>query len=215
MSLTVPAGTERGAPAPEAAPTDLGTTGKPFAVIGEFPDVDTVMAVAEKLRDRGFDRWDVHSPFPIHGINRAMGLRPTILPWIALVHGVVGAAVGLVLVWWTNATTFTGLPATLQGYEYLISGKPRFSLPANVAIVFEVAVLFTAFGTVLGMLGLNKLPMLHNPLLRSARFRRVTSDRFCVVIECADPQYDLAVTPALLESLGATAVEVVEEEGMV
>ena len=182
-----------------------------FAVIGQFTDVDAVMDAAEKLRDAGFSQWDVHSPFPIHGINRAMGLRPTILPWIALVHGVIGALLGLALVWWTNAWTFTGLPAPLQGYPFLISGKPLFSLPANIPIIFELAVLFAAIGTVLGMFGLNKLPMLHNPLFNSERFRRVTTDGLFIVIEVDDPRFDPQQTPQLLRDLGATEIETVAD----
>ncbi len=186
---------------------------EPFALLGTFSDVDTVMAAAERLRDAGFSSWDVHSPFPIHGMNRAMGLRPTMLPWIALVHGVIGALAGLFLVWWTNAATFTGVPAPLQGYPFLVSGKPLLSLPANVAIIFETTVLLAAIGTVLGMFGLNKLPRLSNPLFNSERFRRVTNDRFCIVVDAEDPQFDLEQTAALLRELGAEGVELVTGMG--
>lgn len=188
-----------------------GAPPRPYAIVAQLPDVDSVMAAAETLRDRGFDVWDVHTPFPVHGINKAMGLRPTILPWIAFVHGVIGALLGLLLVWWTNATTFGGLPASFQGYEYLVSGKPRFSLPANIPIIFETAVLLAAFGTVLGLFGLNKHPMLNNPLLRSPRFRRVTADGFFVVIEAEDPQFDPVENRALLASCGAMHIEIVTE----
>jgi len=184
-------------------------TDKPFALIGAFRDVDSVMAAATALRDSPLEQWDVHSPFPIHGINRAMGLRPTILPWIALVHGLIGALLGVVLVWWTNATTVTSVPPPLQGYQFFISGKPMFSLPAAIPIIFELAVLFAAIGTVLGMFGLNKLPMLHNPLLKNAMFRRVTTDGFYVVIRGEDPHFDADQCAALLRSLGATQVEAV------
>jgi len=187
-------------------------TRRPYAMIAEFADVGTVSRAAERVRDEGFLRWDVHSPMPIHGINVQMGLRPTILPWITLVHGVVGLLLGLLLVWWINAITVAGIPTPFQGYEYLVSGKPLFSLPANIPILFEMTVLFAAIGTLLGLLGLNKLPMLHNPLFKSERFRRATDDRFFVVIEASDSKYDSQETHEFLAALGATAVEVVNDD---
>lgn len=185
---------------------------KPYAMLAEFEDVATVMRASERIRDDGFSHWDVHSPLPIHGINVSMGLRPTILPWITLVHGIGGLLLGLLLVWWINAKTVSAAPTFLQGYEYLVSGKPLFSLPANIPILFELTVLLAAIGTLLGMLGLNKLPMLHNPLFNSERFRRVTDDRFFIVIEANDPKYVYEEARELLVSLGATAIEVIADD---
>lgn len=183
----------------------------PLAMLAEFQDVPTVTSAAKQVRSAGYVSWDVHSPLPLHGINRSMGLRPTILPWITLVHGIVGCLLGLGLVWWINAKTVDAGPTFLQGYEYLVSGKPLFSLPANIPIIFETTVLFAAIGTLLGMLGLNKLPMLHNPLFKSERFRRVTSDRFFIVIDANDPGFDPVKTQQLLESLGSTSIEIVTD----
>lgn len=171
------------------------------AVMAEFADVDSVMNAARRCRDTGFRLWDVHSPFPIHGIDRAMGNRPTVLPWLVMGGGVAGALLGLWLQYFTN----------VLDYPYLISGKPLFSLPANIPVIFELAVLLAALTAVFGMLALNLLPMLHNPLFAVERFRRVTSDRFFVVIYTADPAYDPQRTPEMLRSLGASAVEMVEE----
>ncbi|TWU45817.1 hypothetical protein Q31b_09930 [Novipirellula aureliae] len=185
---------------------------KPYALIAEFDSVATIMRAAEKVRDADYMIWDVHSPMPIHGINKSMGLPPTILPWITLVHGLAGAVFGLLMCWWMNATTVPGLSPSVQGYEFMISGKPTFSLPANIPIIFETTVLFAAIGTVLGMLGLNKLPMLYNPLSKSRRFLRATSDRFFIVIEAEDKHFELEKTKAFLESLGPTAIEVVIED---
>jgi hypothetical protein len=149
---------------------------------------------------------------PIHGINRCMGLRPTILPWITLAHGLAGAAFGLLLTWWMNATTMPGIPASVQGYEFLISGKPVYSLPANVPIIFETTILFAAIGTLLGMLGLNKLPMLHNPLSKSQQFLRATADRMFIVIEAADKRFDAQKTHEFLQSLQPLSIETVTED---
>lgn len=192
-------------------PISVVGSGKPFALVAEFGSVATVLKAAEQVRDAGFMNWDVHSPIPIHHINHAMGLRPTILPWITLVHGIAGCSFGLLLTWWMNATTFPGISPSVQGYQFLISGKPIYSLPANIPIIFETTVLFAAFGTLLGLLGLNKLPMLYNPLSNSRRFLRATADRFLIVIEADDPIFDFEKTSQFLDSLRPSAIELVKE----
>jgi hypothetical protein len=169
--------------------------------LAEFENVNSVVSAAEAVRDAGYYRWDVHSPFPIHGIDEAIGIRPTILPWLVLGGGLLGLAGGLAMQWFTNS----------YDYPVIISGKPFFSLPAFVPVIFEMAVLCSALTAIFGMLLLNRLPMLYNPLFRSERFRRVTSDRFFVVIDASDPQFDEARTADLLRSLGAVVVERFED----
>lgn len=185
---------------------------EPYALVAEFDNIAAVRSAARRIRDEGYEKWDVHSPFPIHGINADMGLRPTILPWITLAHGVAGCLLGLLLVWWINAKTVPGVPTFLQGYEFLVSGKPLFSLPANIPILFELTVLLAAFGTLLGMLGLNKLPMLSNPLFHYREFARATDDRYFIVIEAADSKFDLQQTTELLDSLNPIDVELIVEQ---
>lgn len=198
---------------PEATTPNSSATGaRAYALLAEFNTVPEVMRAAEKVRDAGYMSWDVHSPMPIHGINASMGLRPTILSWITLVHGLAGAAFGLLLTWWMNATSLPGLSSSVQGYQFLISGKPIYSLPANIPIIFETTVLFAAIGTLLGMLGLNKLPMLYNPLARSRRFLRATADRFFIVIEADDKLFDLQATRQFLQTLRPSAIELVTED---
>lgn len=172
-----------------------------LALMAEFKDVDGVMLAARKVRNAGYTIWDVHSPFPIHGIDKAMGIQATILPWLVLGGGLVGLVSGLALTIWTMAID----------YPYLISGKPLNSLPAFIPVVFELTILVAALTAVFGMLGLNKLPMLFNPLLCNERFRRVTDDRFFVLIDCNDPKFDEAATQALLESTDPVLVERVED----
>lgn len=169
--------------------------------LAEFTDVDSILTAAEKVRDAGFIRWDVHSPFPIHGIDEAMNIRPTILPWLVLGGGVAGLLGGLALQWFTMA----------HDYKFMISGKPFFSLPAFVPVIFECTILLAALTAVFGMLMLNKLPLLYNPLFKSERFRRVTSDRFFVVIDATDPRFDEAGTERFLQSLGPVVVERFED----
>lgn len=170
-------------------------------VLGEFETVDSVFAAAEKIRDAGFTTWDVHSPFPIHGIDEAIGIKPTVLPWLVLAGGLFGLAGGYVLQWFCNAYIF----------PFLVSGKPFLSFAAYIPIMFECTVLCASLVAVFGMLGLNQLPMLYHPLFKSERFRRVTDDRFFIMIDSSDPKFDEQATPKLLRELGAAAVENVED----
>jgi hypothetical protein len=169
--------------------------------LAEFTDVDSVMSAAEVVRDAGYTRWDVHSPFPIHGMDEAIGIRPTILPWLVLGGGLAGLGGATLMQWWMNA----------YDYGFMISGKPLFSLPAFIPIMFECTVLLASLTAVFGMLLLNKLPMLYNPLFKSDRFRRVTNDRFFVVIDATDPKFDEIETENLLRSTNPVAIEQVED----
>ena len=175
-------------------------------VMAEYDNIDDVFDTAEKVRDAGYTRWDVHSPFPIHGIEKSMSIRPTILPWICLGGGLAGLTGGLVLTLYTMAGEVNAAGA-LSGYRFLISGKPFASIPQFIPIIFETTILLAAFSAGLGMLVLNALPMLYNPLLKSRRFRRVTDDRFFVVIDATDPLFDQTRTAELLESTRPLSME--------
>lgn len=170
-------------------------------LMAQFDDVDSVMTAARHCRDAGFMRWDVHTPFPVHGMDEAMGVRPTILPWLVLGAGLTGTVTGFVLEFFTNAFD----------YPFYTSGKPLVSLPAWIPVMFELTILFASLTAVFGMLGLNQLPRLYNPLLKSERFRRVTNDKFFVVLDAADPKFDPNQAEQMLRGLGATAVEWVQE----
>jgi hypothetical protein len=169
--------------------------------LAEFTDVDSIISAAEKVREAGYTRWDVHSPFPIHGIDPVIGIRPTILPWLVFFGGLGGLIGGLAMQIWMNAIS----------YPYFVSGKPLISLPAFIPVVFECTVLGAALTAVFGMLVLNKLPMLYNPLFKVDRFRRVTSDRFFVVIDATDPKFDERGTEQFLQSLNPIAVEAFQD----
>ena len=170
-------------------------------LLAEYTNVDHVLKAARAVRRAGFTRWDVHSPFPIHGIDYAMGIKPTILPWLVLGMGLTGLASAIALQWYCNAFD----------YKFMISGKPFWSFPANVPIMFELTVLFSAYTAVFGMLLLNRLPRLYNPLFKHDRFRRATDDRFFVVLDASDPKFDEAASTQLLMDAGATVVERVED----
>ncbi len=178
------------------------TAGKAVAaLLAEFRTPEAILEAAEKVRDAGYRAWDVHTPFPVHGMDGAMGIKRTILPWIILAGGAAGCLTGFLLQWFTNAFD----------YPIRVSGKPFLSLSAYFPIMFELTVLFSAITAFVGVMVLNRLPEYHHALFSSERFMRMTDDRFFLAIDARDARFDLEATRSLLESLGAAAVEAVED----
>jgi hypothetical protein len=171
----------------------------PYGLLAEFDSAAALVRACARVRDAGYTRWDAHTPFPIHGLDRAMGLAPSRLPWAVLIGALAGASGAMLLQWWV----------AVVAYPLVVSGKPLFSYPAFVPITFELAVLGGVLGGLLAMLHLNRLPRHHHPLFASARFERASDDRFFISIEAADPKFDLEQTRAWLAALGAAAVETV------
>ncbi len=169
-------------------------------VLAEFDDVKAVYHAAEKVRDAGYTRWDVHSPFPIHGIEAAMGMKRTILPLFVACAAFAGIGAALAMQYWMNLD-----------YKIVVQGKPFNAWEPFMPITFELGVLFSAFAALLSMMALNGLPRFHHPLFTHERFLRSSQDRFFIVIEAADPKFDPARTRTLLQGQGAAAIELVEE----
>jgi hypothetical protein len=183
-----------------------------YGLIAEFDTPGAVMAAAEKVKAEGYKWWDVCTPFPVHGMDKAMGIKPTILPVIVFGAGLTGTIVATALQVFTNSTSWhIPFPIPVTGYPFLISGKPLLSLPAFIPVMFELTILFSALTAVFGMFLMNGLPRLHHPLFKSSRFGRVTNDRFFVVIEARDPRFLRGKTEAFLKSLNPMAVEAVDE----
>jgi hypothetical protein len=209
--------------APATAPAILGTP-KPhvhWGLLVEFQDQDALLAAAAKVRDAGFARWDCHTPFPVHGLDKAMAIKPTILPWIALGGALTGFCAGIFLQHYANGIV---LPFSLyqndhfvlsevlapflpSGYDVVTSGKPIFSTPAFIPIIFELTVLLGAFGAFFGQFALSMLPQYYHPVFQSERFKRATDDRFFISIEAADPVYDRKKSRELADSLGGHVEE--------
>lgn len=168
-----------------------------YGVIAEFADPADLMHAAEKVRDGGFSKWDTHSPFPIHGMDDAMGLKPSILGFFVFFIAAGGGTFALLFQCWVHAIA----------YPLAIAGKPLLSIPAFIPITFEMAILSAAFATVFGMFAMNKLPRFHHPLWYSDRFHRATDDAFFIAIEAGDSKFDKQRTVEFLTSIGGTNVE--------
>jgi hypothetical protein len=175
------------------------------AVLAEFDSSHAVVHAAEKVRDAGYVRWDTHTPFPIHGMDRAMGLKDSRLGWIVIVFAITGLTGAFVMMHWMNGVD----------YPTVVGDKPPGfpgTLPSMVPILFELTILFSAFGAVLGMFHLNGLPRHHHTVFESDRFRAFSDDKFFISIEAEDPKFDVEAARKLLEGAHASHVEVIEEE---
>jgi hypothetical protein len=164
----------------------------PYGVVGVFDTPIGILHACEELRDAGWKKIDALTPFPVHGLERAIGIRPTLMPWISL----GGAAFGLF-------GMFALAAYVSFDYPLNISGKPIFSWQAYVPLFFELMVLFCSFATFFGVWGLCRLPTFFHPVMTHPMFPSATDDKFLIVVEAADPLYDATKVKALLEKLGA------------
>ncbi len=176
-----------------------------YGLLAEFPNPGALLHAAEATREEGYRHFDAHSPFPIHGMDEAMGLGNAASVGVTtLLGGITGCATAYLLQWWTAAVD----------YPINISGKPFFAIEPSVPIMFELTVLFAAFGAVAGMLALNGLPRPYNPLFYSDRFEGVTDDRFFLHVAASDEQFDAEETATMLRDLGAVHIELVQDDAM-
>ena len=177
-------------------------TKKIHGYTAEFSTTEALLAACRRVRDAGYTKTDAYTPFPIHGIDHALGIKPTKLPFIALAGGLTGTTVALSMQIWMNGID----------YQYIISGKQFISLPAFIPVSFELTILLASFGAFFGMLALNKLPRFSNPMFTNPRFDAATDDKFFLYIDAADPRYDANGVQALLGELGASSVDEVVDD---
>jgi hypothetical protein len=172
-----------------------------YGLLAEFDTTTEIVAAAEKLRDAGFTDTDAFSPFPIHEMDKALGIKRTILPYLVFAGGIVGLLLGL------------ALQAGTHVFEYpiIVGGRPHFSLPAFVPPAYELTILLASFTAVLGMLFLNGLPKPYHPVFNVPRFSLATREKFFLLVQSKDPKFDYEKTKAFMESLNPQEVFDVDE----
>ena len=174
--------------------------GKPrtgtYGVIAEFADPQSLLDATNRTREAGYTSIDAYSPFPIHGLTEAVGMKHTKLSMVVLAMGLLGGIGGFFMCWYANVVW----------YPLNIGGKPLNSWPAWIPITFECTVLLAAFGAVFGMLALNGLPMPYHPVFNVKRFENASRDRFFLVIQARDPKFDVDEVYTFLEKLGPREV---------
>jgi hypothetical protein len=176
------------------------STVKPWGVLAQYENPADLYHACEKVRDAGYEKWDACTPFPVHGLDKAMGLKPSPLPWAVLIVGLSGSAFAL----WFQSYSSGNL------YPFIVGGKPLFSMPAFVPVWYELTVLSSCLTAFFGNWIINGLPRPHHPAFGSKAFERVTDDKFFIMVESTDPKFDLEKTGALLTEAGATLVEQLE-----
>lgn len=173
---------------------------KTWGIFAEFDSPATIFRAAARVRDAGYRKWDVYSPFPIHDMNEAMGLGPSRISWIVGTCAALGASGGFFLQWWASSVAF----------RLVVHNKPFDAWEQFIPITFEMSILLAGTSAVIGMLILNGLPRWHHPLMSKERFLRVSDDGFFIAIEAKDEKFDPEVTRRLLQEAGGENIELVE-----
>jgi molybdopterin-containing oxidoreductase family membrane subunit len=172
-----------------------------YGLMAEFDDPEDLLDRARHTYQAGYRKISTYSPFPIEGMAEAIGLRRTKLPLLVLLGGIAGALGGFFLQYY----------AAVIDYPWNIGGRPFNSWPSFIIITFELTILGAAVVAALGMLLLNRLPMLYHSVFNAPRFKLASQDSFFLCVKASDPKFDVVETRQFLESLEATEVVAVEK----
>jgi hypothetical protein len=184
---------------------------KPALYLAEYDTPNAIAKAAMKVRDAGYQKWDCHTPYALHGMDEAMGLKSTKIGFISFFFGMLGVATAVSMMMYMNAWDFDFLDIG-WGYPIIVGGKPPGAFPSMVPIMFELGILFCGLATLFGLFGIIKLPRHNHPIFQSERFEAATDDKFFISIEAEDQKFDLDRTKALLESTDPTHLELLEQE---
>ncbi len=179
---------------------------KSVGMIGLYDEVGPLLDAARRVRDAGWEKWDCHTPYAVHGLDSAMGLKEPKIPYITVSAGFLGAGLALLMQGWMSAID----------YPIRIGGKALFSWPAFVPITFELFVLLAGLATFAAIIVFGKLGRWHSPLHDSGVMQEVTTHRFGIVLSAEDSRYDEQGARDLLAETGCEdirpLVEIVEED---
>jgi hypothetical protein len=173
-----------------------------YGITAEFDSTEHLLKAARRIRDAGYKATDAFTPFPVHGLIEALGARKSKLAALILLGGTIGCCVGLGLQYWISSVH----------YPHTVSGRPYFSWPNFIPVIFECTVLFSAFTAVIGMLALNGLPRPYHPIFSAPRFEGCSTDKFILFVKSTDDLFDLDRTASFLRSLGSNHVAAIHVE---
>lgn len=186
-----------------------------YAAIAEFSDGPDLVDAGRQVREAGYTKLDALVPFPVHGIDEAIGIPRSRLGYFVICIAFCGTTAAVLLMWYTGAYLGHIPGCDLMGlcsYPLVIGGKPLFDFTFALPIMFELSVLFSAFASVLGMFFLNGLPQLYHPTSNYSRIAGASDDKFLLVVEATDPMFRAVETVDFLKKLGASHVEIVEDK---
>jgi hypothetical protein len=175
---------------------------KPYGYLALFESAPAIYHAAASVREAGYTRWDVLTPFPVHGLDGVMGLKRSKVPVFTLIGGVIGFCTGMLIAWFMGQ----------YDYPLIVGGKPYFSPIFPFPVAYELTILLAAFGTLGGMFITNRLPMHHHPVMNYDKFRHLTDDKFAVVIESEDELFSEEETRSFLEGLKPAEIAVIADE---
>jgi hypothetical protein len=173
-----------------------------YAIGAEFNGPKQLYAAAEKVREKGYKGWDCYTPYYIHGLDKAMGQKKSLVGLFTFVGGLTGLTGGFLLI--TISSVFV--------YPIDTQGKPFFSLPGFVPILDLLMILLSAIMSIVGMAVLSGLPRLHHPLWEWPEFHRATHDKFFIVLEANDPRFNEKSAIELLQEIGGTNLTYIGDE---
>jgi len=173
---------------------------KVYAVMGEFSEPEDLVEAGRRIREMGYSKIDAMTPFPVHGIDEAIGIPYSKIGWIVICGALAGITTAQVLIYYVGAID----------YPLIIGGKPLFDFTYSIPPTFELAVLFSAITTFMCTWALSGLPRLYHPSMNYRNAHRASDDRFLLVVEADDPKFDAQKTAQDMRSVGANDVEVVE-----
>ena len=171
-----------------------------YGLVAEYNEPEEVLEAANRSRKAGYQAIDAYTPFPIEGLDEALGMEPTRLGWVVLIAGIIAGLGGFFMQWFAN----------VEFYPLNIGGRPLNSWPNFIVITFECTVLVSAFTAGLFMMGRNGLPRAYHPIFNTPNFESATRDRFFLCIEARDERFDLEATRSFLESTRPNAISEVE-----
>lgn len=175
---------------------------KTYGILALFETAPAIYKAAKQVRAAGYTKWDVFTPFPVHGLDGAMGIHRSKVPVFTFIGGVIGFTLGMTIVWYMG----------YLDYPLIVGGMPYFSPVFPFPVAYELTILLAAFGTLFGMFTLNKLPMHYHPVMNYDKFRHLTDDKFAVVIEADDELFNETDVRELLASLHPTEITVITED---
>ena len=171
-----------------------------YGFLAEFDTATELVDAARAVREAGYRKTDAFTPFPLHEIDEALGIKRSILPVLVFCGGLVGLLSGLGLQWFVH----------VYDYPLIVGGRPFFSLPSFIPPSYELTILLAGFTAVFGMLFLNGLPQPYHPVFNVPRFALATREKFFLLIEAKDPKFDYEKTKSFMQSLNPQEVFDVE-----
>jgi hypothetical protein len=167
-----------------------------YGLLARFRKPEDLVRAVINTREKGFLKIDAYTPFPVHGLAAALGIKKNFVPLVTLISGIAGGALGFFMQWYSFVV----------GYPMNVGGRPPNSWPMFIPVTFELTILFAALAAFFSMLVANRLPQPYHPVFHVAEFERASTDGFFLCIQADDLLFKPSQTRRFLESLLPQAI---------